>query len=170
MEQSGITAREVLEKLYQSLKKRYNFQEVNVTAVQEVVTVYHGSIGFMIYSKVAFFKVNDVEWAVSIGSRDGTDLTKNYDSDLVIVKVHNHKDKLDYVTRSIEQGRYFINSLLYCLRTGEFHFNRDGISKKYYSILDTKLKEYKFGKYPNLKYNKQVVEALYDITVSIFQQ
>ena len=163
----SLSSGEVLLNLHKTLVERYDGHEIDVTAVSEIVTVYHGSVGFMVYKKIALIKVSGSEWAISVGSGDGTNLTRNFGSDIVLIKVSGVSNKVDYVVDSIEKGKYFINSLLYSYKNGEFHINCDGVSKGYHSLILNKIRENKLGQLPNLRYMKDIVQIFLDVAVSI---
>ena len=146
----GLSARKLLEGVYNALKKDGRKIKLPSKATAEIAndSDWHRTrIGYTGYESATLLKIGDKEWAIAFGAKCGSYPADPYNCDIAAVQLSGDSKPDEEVASEIhdalERNIYFRHSLIYAMADGQLALNKDGhFSKKVLEFLRPKVQEF----------------------------
>lgn len=155
-----LTGREVMERLYENIKKRLRGEEVKLKHTVHAIIAddsdYHRTrIGYMGYESAIVVAVNGKRWAVAFGEACGDYPADPYDCEIAAVSLpsrieRSREETLGDIAWQLERSAWFRNSLIFAMSDGRLaHTARAGglglknaVGKKMIRLIQGKAKSF----------------------------
>ncbi len=151
-EKQGLSARQLLEEVYNSLKDKLDGREIKLPskAMAEIAddSDWHRTrIGYTGYETAMLLKADGKEWAVAFGIKCGSYPADPYNCDITAVPVSTNGKPNEEIAKEIhkalEGGSYFRNSLIYAMADGQLAISKNGrFGQKVLELLKPKVQEF----------------------------
>jgi len=144
----GLSAREVLEGVYNLLKKKFKAKEIKLPkpATAEVGndSDWHRTrIGYIKYEKFLLLKLNSGKaWIISLGTVCGDYPANRYDCDLAAIPISKKRKIAHEGFKLLKKNSYFKNSIIFSLYTGELAVKENTFGRKIIEILGRELDKF----------------------------
>ncbi len=147
-----ISARQLLEGVYSSLKNKLGGREIHLPS-KAMVEIANDSdwhrtrIGYSAYETALLLNVEGKEWAVAFGTNCGSYPAEPYNCDIAAVSVFpigkSDEEIAKEVYKALKKGSYFRNSLIYTLADGQLAVSKNSkFGQKVLELLRPKIKEF----------------------------
>lgn len=132
-EKQGLSARELLEGVYNTLKDGGREIKLPSKAMAEIAndSDHHRTrIGYTGYESATLLKVGDKEWVVAFGIKCGSYPADPYNCDIAAVQLSGNgkfdKEIAVEIYDSLKENSYFLSSLIYAMADGQLAISKDG--------------------------------------------
>ncbi len=126
MEEDNLSARDVLEKVYLSLKgdrEEIVFEKNCLCEIANDSDWHRIRVGYSIYRFYFLLEEKNKKWAVSFGKKGGGYPADFFDCDIAAIEVRDDNLK---IVELFQKNTYLFNSLLFAFSSGEFAVREDG--------------------------------------------
>lgn len=149
-EKQGLSARELLKGVYNTLKDGGREIKLPSKAMAEIAndSDWHRTrVGYTGYESAILLKVGEKEWTVAFGTACGSYPADPYNCDIAAVSVStngkSNKEIVKEIHGALEKGSYFRNSLIYAMADGQLAINKDGrFDQKVLELLGPRVQEF----------------------------
>jgi len=146
----GLSARELLEAVYNLLKKDGREIKLSLKAVAKIADDSDGHrtrIGYTGYESAAILKVADREWILAFGTKCGQYPADPYNCDIVAMRANldgkTDKEAEPEIHQALERNTCFHHSLAYAMADGTLALNQNGcFCDKVIELLRPKIEEF----------------------------
>jgi len=151
-EKQGLSARQLLEGVYNSLKDKLNGREIKLPSKAMAVIAddsdwHRIRIGYTSYESAVLLKVGNKEWAVAFGTKGGDYPADPYNCDIAAVQFSGSGKSDEQVAvevhDALEGNSCFRNSLIYAMADGQLAINKkEPFGQKVLELLRPKVQEF----------------------------
>ena len=149
-EKQGLSAKELLEGVYNALKKDGREVKLPSKAMAEIAndSDWHRTrIGYTGYESATLLKIGDKEWVVAFGTKCGSYPADPYNCDIAAVQLSGDGKSDEEVASEIHDAlrgnSYFCHSLIYAMADGQLALNKDErFGQKVLDLLRPKVQEF----------------------------
>jgi len=152
VEKQGLSARQLLEGVYNSFKDELDGREVKLPskAMAEIAndSDWHRTrVGYTGYETAVLLKIGGKEWVISFGTACGSYPADPYDCDIAAVPISTNGKSDEEIAKEIhealEKGSYFRNSLIYAMADGQLAISKGGrFGSKVLELLRPRVQEF----------------------------
>jgi len=150
VEKSGIYARELLKRVFAEFEEIDGSQKIEFPEIVSVeIARDMDGAGYMFYRKALMVTLDEDVWMLSMGTVLGDYQAGLYDSDVIAIKISSAIVKIsvdisdmEVITKIVEEGNYFGNSLIVVRSSGKLYVGKNHFCKNVQEVLGDVLPEF----------------------------
>jgi hypothetical protein len=133
----SLTAEELLKNVYRKIQKFFDGQDIALPQTARAVIAHDMKynwtrLGYSCYDLASLAKVRNKKWVIAFGLACGSYPADYFDCDIAAINLVDKKRLTTAMSahRLLKNNSYFINSLVYSLKSGLLRVNQRGVLGK----------------------------------------